>query len=438
MILEKVTAYIAGKQLLKERDKVIVGLSGGADSVALIDILSRLGYTCVAAHCNFKLRGQESDRDESLVTDFCRNRNIELHRTNFDTYAYAEQNHLSIEMAARELRYNWFDELCTKLDIAHLAIAHHQDDSVETVLLNLIRGTGIRGLTGIPPKNGKIVRPLLCLSRSEILNYITERALLYVTDSTNNETLFTRNKIRLEVIPLLQTINPSVKESIARTSEYLEQVTNIYNRYIEQYKASIIEGNKIKIDELLKATEPQAVLFEILAPYRFNSAAVKQIYNTLEGLPGKKFFSDTHVLLKDRNCLIINEITGNNAGAYYINNEETVINIPIGLKIETLKHTPDFEIEKSRRIIYLDKDKLHFPLEIRRWQQGDWFVPFGMKGRKKLSDYFSDNKFSLFDKENAWILTSGEDIIWLIGHRSDNRYKVTASTRNILKINLLR
>lgn len=437
MILNKVAAYITDKQLLAEREKVIIGLSGGADSIALVDILSRLGYKCVAAHCNFHLRGDESDRDAAFVDFFCRSRNINLHTVDFDTVTYAKAHKLSIEMAARELRYNWFDKICSELDINALAVAHHQDDSVETVLLNLIRGTGIRGLTGIMPRNGKVIRPLLCLSRKEILDYIDEKGLTYVTDSTNNETDYIRNKIRLDIIPLLEAINPSAKDAIARTSEYLSQVERIYSEYLFDCKTCVMDGNKIKIDELLHVSEPQAVLYELLTPFGFNSSSTEQIFNSLNGLSGKRFYSDTHQLIKDRDNFIISHIKDEDEeDTYDINEDDQYIDTPLKLRIETIENTPDINIEKNKSVVYLNKDKLQYPLTLRRWKQGDWFVPFGMKGRKKLSDYFSDNKFSLLDKENVWILVSGNDIIWIVGHRSDERFKIVPSAKSILKISI--
>lgn len=437
MILNKVAAYITDKQLLAEREKVIIGLSGGADSIALVDILSRLGYKCVVAHCNFHLRGDESDRDAAFVDLFCRSRNINLHTVDFDTVTYAKAHKLSIEMAARELRYNWFDKICSELEINALAVAHHQDDSVETVLLNLIRGTGIRGLTGIMPRNGRVIRPLLCLSRKEILDYIDEKGLTYVTDSTNNETDYTRNKIRLDIIPLLEAINPSAKDAIACTSEYLSQVERIYSEYLSDCKTCVMDGNKIKINELVHVAEPQAVLYELLTPFGFNSSSTEQIFNSLNGLSGKRFYSDTHQLIKDRDNLIISHIKDEDEeDTYYINEDDQYIDTPLKLKIETIENTPDINIEKNKSVVYLNKDKLQYPLTLRRWKQGDWFVPFGMKGRKKLSDYFSDNKFSLLDKENVWILVSGNDIIWIVGHRSDERIKIVPSAKSILKINI--
>lgn len=435
MILERVKQYIEDKQLLSGGERVIVGLSGGADSVALLDMLICLGYKCVAAHCNFHLRGAESDRDASFVEKLCEEQGVDLYKVEFDTSEYAKNNAISIEMAARELRYKWFEELCTSLDISHIAVAHHRDDSIETVLLNLTRGTGIRGLTGIPPKNGRIVRPMLSISRYDILDYLNNRNLKFVEDSTNSEDIYTRNKIRLNVIPFLESINPSVREAINRTSEHLSQVANIYNAYIEHAKMQIMDGNRIKIEELLKLIEPEAILFEILSDYGFNSAVIKQVFESVDGIPGKKFYADEYMLVKDRESFIIDKISENNEDeVFYINENNRSLTNPVKFKIELLANNPEFIIEKKNNILYLDKGKLKYPLILRRWQQGDWFIPFGMTGRKKLSDYFSDNKFSLLDKENVWVLCSGGDIVWLVGHRSDNRYRITEKTTEILKI----
>jgi len=429
--------YISENQLLEDGAKVIVGVSGGADSVALLDILHSLKYECVVAHCNFHLRGEESNRDSFFVEELCEKYNLKYERIDFDTEAYAEIHSISIEMAARELRYNWFEQL----RVIHLAdkivVAHHRDDSVETILLNLIRGTGIRGLTGIPPQNEYVVRPLLCYGRQDILNYLNERKLSYVDDSTNNEDLYTRNKIRLNIIPLFETINPSAKEAITRTSEYLRQVETIYKYYIEQVKTDIFKDDTIDIRKLIQYIEPEAVLYEILSPYNFNSATIRQIFESLVSQPGKIFYSETHKLVRDREYYILKRINNLSLESFTISVEDTFVSYPLKMNIGSIKLGPSFELEKDKNILYADKEKLKFPLTIRRWHQGDWFVPFGMKGKKKVSDYFTDHKYSLFDKEEAWLLCSDDDIVWIIGERSDGRFKVTESTSEVIKIQLI-
>lgn len=436
MSISKVVQYIEENQLLIDNSKVIVGVSGGADSVALLDILYSLKYECIVAHCNFHLRGEESNRDAFFVEELCAKYNLKYERIDFDTEAYAELNSISIEMAARDLRYNWFEQLRVIHLADRIAVAHHKDDSTETILLNLIRGTGIRGLTGINGQNEYIIRPLLCLNRSEILDYLGERKLSYVDDSTNSEDLYTRNKIRLNVIPLLETINPSVKESINRTAEHLRQVETIYNFYIAQVRNDILKDDSIDIKKLIQYIEPEAILYELLAPYKFNSATVRQIFESLISQPGKIFYSDTYKLIRDRDYFILKKKENLSVDSFTIHQNDSTITYPISMKIDTITYSEDFAIEKDKNILYVDKSKISYPLTIRRWKQGDWFVPFGMKGKKKLSDYFSDQKYSIFEKEEAWLLCSGNDIVWIIGERSDNRFKVESTTSEIIKIHV--
>ena len=432
----QVEQYIDENQLLEDGSKVIVGVSGGADSVALLDILHTLKYECVVAHCNFHLRGEESNRDAFFVEELCQKYNLKYERVDFDTEAYAEIHSISIEMAARELRYNWFEQIRTIHLADKIAVAHHSDDSVETILLNLTRGTGIRGLTGIAAQNNNIIRPLLCLSRKDILEYLKDRALKYVDDSTNNEDLYTRNKIRLNIIPLLETINPSVKDSIIRTGEHLSQVENIYNFYIQQVKADVLSDDSINIRTLIKYLEPEAILYELLAPYNFNTATVRQIFESIISKSGKIFYSDTHKLIKDREFFIIKKREKLSVDSFLIREEDRLMSYPLQLSIETIQIDNGFVIEKNKNILYLDKDKIKFPLTLRRWHQGDWFIPFGMKGKKKVSDYFTDQKFTLFEKEEAWLLCSENNIVWIVGERSDDRFKIDKSTTQILKIQI--
>lgn len=434
MDISRVEQYIVANGLLAGGEKIIVGVSGGADSVALLDILHSFGLECVVAHCNFHLRGEESNRDAFFVEELCKKYNLKYERIDFDTEAYAAINSVSIEMAARELRYNWFEQLRVIHMADKIAVAHHRDDSVETILLNLVRGTGIRGLTGIVPVNGYVIRPLLCVSRDEIIEYLKDRRMSFVDDSTNNEDMYARNKIRLNVIPMLEAINPSAKESINKTAEHLTQVANIYYMYMAQVKANIFADNKINISMLVQYLEPEAILFELLSPYGFNSATVRQIFESVISQSGKIFYSETHELLKDRGYLILKKKDSLKIERYNIHKDETTISRPIHLKIERAPVNGDLSIEKNPDIIYIDADKLTYPLTLRKWKQGDWFMPFGMKGKKKVSDYFSDNKFSLFDKEAAWLLCSGDDIVWIVGHRADERFRVTDKTTEIVKI----
>lgn len=434
MDILEVEQYIVENELLAGGEKVIVGVSGGADSVALLDILHSFKLECVVAHCNFHLRGEESNRDAFFVEELCKKYGLKYERIDFDTEAHAEINSISIEMAARELRYNWFEQIRTIHMAQKIAVAHHRDDSVETILLNLIRGTGIRGLTGIRPKNGYIIRPLLCLSRNDILEYLKERKLSYVDDSTNSEDLYSRNKIRLNIIPMLETINPSAKEAIIRTSNNLSQVSNIYHLYVNQIKGEIFKDDKINIALLVQYAEPQAILFEILSPYGFNPAVIQQVFESLLGQSGKTFHSETYELLKDRGFFILKKKEALSLDSFTIHKDDNIIIHPVPLKIERTLINGDFAIEKDSKTLYVDASKVNYPLTLRHWRQGDRFIPFGMKGKKKVSDYFSDNKFSLFDKEEAWLLCSGEDIMWIVGHRSDDRFKIDNDTTEVIKI----
>lgn len=434
---EQIQQYIIQHQLLSEEKPVVVGISGGADSVALLHILVSLGYKCIAAHCNFNLRGDESFRDEQFTIDFTKRLQVPLCKISFETNKYAQENRLSVEMAARELRYRWFEELLNTYDADAVAVAHHRDDSVETLLINLTRGSGLTGLTGIKPKNGNVVRPLLCVSREDIYAYIENNGLEYVTDSSNSSDIYTRNFIRLKVIPLLEEINPSVKASLARTANHLYDASLIYNHSIEEARRVIIQNNRLSISALLSFPAPATILYEMLKPYGFSRTVCESIFTVLDKDSGKIFYSSTHRLLKDRSDLLIDVLSGEDNRAYLINLEDDNVDLPVELKPEIVVIKEDYQIEKDRKFAYFDFDKLSFPLVLRHWQEGDWFVPFGMKGKKKISDYFSDKKFSLFDKEKTWLLCSGQDVIWIVGERTDNRYRIEKTTKRVLKLKFI-
>ena len=434
---EQIQQYIIQHQLLSGEKPVVVGISGGADSVALLHILVSLGYKCIAAHCNFNLRGDESFRDEQFTIDFTKRLQVPLCKISFETNKYAQENRLSVEMAARELRYRWFEELLNTYDADAVAVAHHRDDSVETLLINLTRGSGLTGLTGIKPKNGNVVRPLLCVSREDIYAYIENNGLEYVTDSSNSSDIYTRNFIRLKVIPLLEEINPSVKASLARTANHLYDASLIYNHSVEEARRVIIQNNRLSISALLSFPAPATILYEMLKPYGFSRTVCESIFTVLDKDSGKIFYSSTHRLLKDRSDLLIDVLSGEDNRAYLINLEDDNVDLPVELKPEIVVIKEDYQIEKDRKFAYFDFDKLSFPLVLRHWQEGDWFVPFGMKGKKKISDYFSDKKFSLFDKEKTWLLCSGQDVIWIVGERTDNRYRIEKTTKRVLKLKFI-
>ena len=421
MIQQRVTKYIEKEHLFSPDDKILIALSGGADSVALLYILHTAGYHCEAAHCNFHLRGKESDRDELFVRQLCERMEIHLHTIDFNTTQYATEKHISIEMAARELRYQWFEKIRKKCQADVVAVAHHQDDSIETILLNLIRGTGITGLLGIRPRNGAIVRPLLCINREEIIRYLQNIGQDYVTDSTNLEDEYTRNKIRLNLLPLMQEINPSVKNSLIETSIHLNDVATIYNKVIDEAKTRIITPEGIRIDALLDEPAPDAFLFETLHPLGFNSAQIKDIANSLHGQSGKQFVSKEWRVIKDRNLLLLETIQPEDGPA-----------LPYQLIKEEREFTPDFRIPREKETACFDADKLNEEIHCRKWQAGDTFIPFGMTGKKKISDYLTDRKFSISQKERQWVLCCGERIAWLIGERTDNRFRIDETTKRVI------
>ena len=442
MILKKVELYIEKNKLLfHKKGEVLVGVSGGRDSVALLDILIKLGYRCTVAHCNFHLRGEESDRDEKFVQQLSFNLNIPYYSVDFDTVNYAKQKNISIEMAARELRYSWFTSLAEKINAQAIAIAHHADDNVETLLMHLVRGTGLKGLTGISPKNGLIVRPLLCCTRNEINEYIKNNNLSFIEDSTNQSVDFQRNKIRLQVIPLLEEINPSVKKVLSESIERFSEINTFYENAIEKIKKQLLTVDndqlKINIDLLCKQASPKTILFEILHPYGFNESIVQDIEKHLHDESGKIFYSPTHYLIKDRNYLIISNKIKKNETTFFITENDSEISFPLHLSITRKKKEQNFVISKDNRIIQIDASLIQYPLTLRRWTNGDTFFPFGMNRQKKLSDFFIDQKLNLKQKAETWLLLSQNQIVWVVGLRLDNRFKITESTQEVLEIKML-
>ena len=435
-MITQIQEYITHHKLFSKQSKVLIGLSGGPDSMVLIHALVQLGYNCIAAHCNFHLRGDDSNKDAAFVSKWCKENDIPLFVIEFDTNEYAATNKISIEMAARELRYNWFEKLRIEQSADVIGIAHHKDDSVETILINLIRGTGIKGLTGIPIVNKRIVRPLLAVSRSQIMEYLSVNKVPYVTDHTNEEEMYTRNILRLKVLPIFEKINPSVKNSILTTANNLKETEKIYDGYISNAINAVLNNNLIDIEKLKQTYSPQSVLFEILSPMGFTSSVVEDIANNLDSIPGKMYHAENFRLLKDREHLVIsnNKEEEREDKGYLIYDDTIEINLPFSLTINREEYTPKFEILKNRAVLHCDIDKLTFPLTLRRWREGDWFVPFGMNGRKKLSDFFSDNKFTLFQKEETWVLLSQNNIVWIVNHRADNRFRITDTTKTVYTI----
>lgn len=421
----KVSAYINKHKLLNTNDLYIVALSGGADSVALLLLLKEGGFNVHAAHCNFYLRGEESDRDEAFCAELCRQLGIELHRAHFATREYAEAHKVSIEMAARELRYNWFEQLRKDIGAAGICVAHHRDDSVETVLLNMIRGTGLRGLTGIQPRNGYVLRPLLCVSRDEIEGFLAKKGQKYVVDSTNLEADVMRNKVRLQVLPLLRELNPAVSDNIQRTAENLAEAQLVLNVAI----ASVNCSNILKLNDLEKYGSSEYLVFEWLQKYGFNGDQVRQI---LDAETGKIVSSATgYDVLKDRGRLIVEPKLAPfkpmripEVGTYVLD-EKTRFSV---------RKKPVY-VSKEAHIATLDAAKVQFPLTVRRVEEGDWMQPYGMKGRKLLSDLMTDLKMTAFEKRRQLVVVDNQGVIvWLVGLRTSQRVAVSGTTDSVLEV----
>jgi len=420
--------------------KLLITISGGVDSVVLTHICHQLNLNIALAHCNFNLRGKESDADEDFVLQLAEDLNVEVFVESFEIQAYAKQNKLSTQMAARELRYNWFKELALQSHFDYILTAHHADDNFETFLINLTRGTGLDGLTGIPEINNNIVRPLLKFSREDIERYAKSNNVNWREDSSNATTKYLRNKLRHDVIPVLKELNPQLLQNFETTQNHLQDSKVIIEDAVAKIKRKVVSVEdgiiKLHIKKLQKLSNTKAYLFELLKD--FNFTAWDDVVNLLDAQPGKEIYSKTHRLVKDRNFLLLQK---NNSDAIQDNVEELQIielqskelKIPQGtLMLEAVEQIG--EINQST--IYVDKDLLKYPLTVRKWQKGDYFYPFGMQGKKKLSKFFKDEKLSLIDKENVRLLCSDNEIFWILNMRLDNRFKISDKTKNILKIRL--
>jgi tRNA(Ile)-lysidine synthase len=424
--------------LSNSEKKILLAVSGGIDSVVMMHLFHRMKADCIVAHCNFQLRGNESDEDEAFVIEQTTKLNFQVHVTRFETEEYANENHLSIQMAARELRYNWFEKLAKVHQIDFIAVAHNRDDAMETFLINLGRGTGIGGLTGIRPISGNIIRPLLASSRQEIEEYAGASQIIFREDSSNASDKYLRNYIRHQLIPAFEEVFPHFRKSLSQNIEKLNDANLLYQHAVNQLLPDIFRHDNnllhINIPKLLEAPAPKTLLFEILKQYSFSSATTDEVFQIIHSIPGKQFFSSTHKLVKDRTCFIVSKLENEAQNRFYIEEGIDTINHPILLNFKIVEITADFVIDKIAGTAMLDYDKLAFPLMLRKWHAGDYFMPLGMSGIKKISDFFVDIKLSRIEKENTWLLTSGDQILWIVGKRIDDRVKVTASTRKVLKV----
>ncbi len=418
------------------RDRTfLLACSGGVDSMVLAHLCYRSNLEFSLAHCNFGLRGEESDADEKLVRAFAKEINHKIYVTNFNTIGYVSKFKVSMEMAARELRYAWFDKIMGEEQIDILVTAHHADDNLETFLINLSRGTGIDGLLGIPEQTETTIRPLLQFSRERILQYANEAGIVWREDQSNQDFIHLRNKIRHQIVPILKELHPTFLKNFQNTQEYLSQTAGIASDRIENLKRELFqkEGDVIKISiaSLIGLYPVRAYLYALFNSYEFRE------WNDVEGLlsasSGKEIRSKTHRLIKDREHLLLQPIKQGTDSEFQIHEHEDRVQEPISMSLELVNSLG----KTSKNCIYIDKDLVSYPLKIRKWKVGDWFRPFGMKGAKKVSKFFKDEKMDLIAKEQQWLLVSGDNIVWIIGRRGDDRFRVTERSRNILKIELL-
>jgi tRNA(Ile)-lysidine synthase len=437
------SSFIDAHKLFLKTDRILLAVSGGLDSVVMADLFYKAGFKFGIAHCNFGLRGKESDEDEAFTRKLAEKKRVPFFVRRFDTSAYAALNKISVQMAARELRYEWFEQIRVSEKFSFIATAHHLDDQLETFLINMIRGTGISGFHGILPVQGTIIRPMMFAFRKEIAEYAKENRIRFQEDSSNREDKYIRNKIRLKIIPLLEEINPDLRKTLTTEIGRLRFWEQIGRKEIEKKISELVkrQQNKTLIDlRALKNTAPaELYAWEILCKYGFNSSVVSDILASLDAKSGKTFLSPGYKAVKDRDTLIIQEFpTRQAAPGKKISGKVRSISKPVSLKFSILNNMKEISIPAGKEFASLDYNKLTFPLEIRKWQAGDSFRPFGLHGKKKVSDLLIDEKVPIPEKENTFVLCSSGKIAWVIGHRIDQRFRITSKTTRIFRIILER
>ncbi len=459
--LQRFQQYISANHLFSSKDTLLLAVSGGIDSVVLCELCSQAGYSFIIAHCNFKLRGAESERDAAFVQQLAQSYNVPLQIKEFDTEAYAEQNRLSIQEAARELRYNWFAELIRQSAPANasadkpeahkferpashsllatsLLTAHHLDDNIETMLMHFFRGTGIHGLRGMLPKHGQIVRPLLFARKQELKQFATENYLTWVEDSSNALDKYSRNYFRHQLIPLVQKIYPEAENNLAANLRRFADMEQLYDQAIEQHKKKLLEhkGQEVHIPVLkLKKAEPlYSVVYEIIKAFGFSPAQTEEVIRLLDSESGRYVQSATHRIIKNRRWLIIAPAQSEQAQTLVIDEDENKVVFENGELVFEQPTGKNVQLVTDAAIALIDKDTLQFPLLLRKWKKGDYFYPLGLRKKKKLARFFIDQKLSLTDKEKVWVLESNKKILWVVGLRIDDRFKLTEATKQVLKI----
>ncbi len=456
MLLERLKKYIADHfQLSPINHHLLLAVSGGIDSVVMVDLFAKAGFNFTIAHCNFKLRGAESDRDEAFVKALGSKHGKEVLVQQFDTTTYATANKLSIQVAARELRYGWFNSLVDRpqnidqglpltvdrgLSTAFIATAHHADDNIETLLMNFFRGCGIGGLHGILPKQGHIIRPLLFAKRAEIVAYGNEQNLSWVEDSSNATNKYSRNFIRHQVMPLMQTIYPKVDDNLLGNIERFKEVEMVYNQTMSTTKSKLLEvkGNETHIPILkLKKQQPlRSIVYEIVKDYGFEATQIDEVIKLLDADNGSFMASTTHRLIINRNWLIIAPKQAEEATHVLIEKGIAAVTFSAG-KLVFYSSTVESQLSTENTVATIDADAIRYPLMLRPYKMGDYFYPLGMTKKKKLSKFFIDLKLSKTQKEHIWVIESDKRIVWIVGYRIDNRFKLTNSTKEVLTISLL-
>ena len=441
-MLQQFRQFIRANQLFNDNEPILVAVSGGMDSVALCMLFHLAGFPFGIAHCNFRLRGAESDGDEAFVNQLALQLGVKFYSTGFDTTEIARSKGISIQMAARDLRYEWFDRLLTTEGYSAVATAHHLDDQTETFFINLLRGAGLAGVHGILPKQGRIIRPLLFASREQIDEFVRDNRLTFREDSSNKSRKYLRNRIRHELTPVLRDIDPAFSQKLDNTMHHLRGVEDILNQRVEEVSARVIIRDKdsfhIEIARLRELQPTETWIFLLLQKFGFSAAVLKEISGAIDGISGKMFFSPTHRLVKDRELLFIEPLSIIDAGQkeYSIDKETPGITLPFPMDFLLLEVAEALPLLHDPSYACLDAGKLTYPLILRRWQKGDCFVPFGMTGRKMVSDFLIDLKLSLPAKEKIWILLSAGEVVWVLGKRIDDRYRIAKNTQQAKVIHL--
>ena len=447
-LLNNFKKFIRDENLISPSDQILLAVSGGMDSVVMVHLFKQAEFNFAIAHCNFQLRGNDSNADEAFVKQLAENYGVSFYSQVFDTTGHQKKNKLSLEAAARELRYAWFEEIRSLFNYTSIATAHHLNDSIETVFLNLIKGTGIKGLSGIPKINGKIIRPMLFAAREMIEDYAKANQIEFRTDTTNFENDFVRNKIRNTIIPVLKTVNPSLEETFKKNILHIEEAHIIYQEQVRMKLNKLIkvDGNNqmVSIPSILQLKSCKTYMHEFLFHYGFNEDQIQQIITSLKN-PGKVFYSATHRVIIDRKNMILCPIENEHNSILLIQQENKTVRFGAHkLDLQISKYHKEIKFNTTGSVAYFDADKIEYPLTLRKWEKGDYFYPLGLTkknsdkpGKKKISDLFNDLKYNLLQKENTWVMLSGEKIIWVVGIRQDERISLRSTTSNMLKIKML-